>query len=111
MSTNSQAGHDKTLNIAMLGASGRMGRTIIPLIAADADGLRLSGAMAAPGDNSIGQDAGVLAGVAPIAVVITDKLASALADANVAIDFTLPAASVVNARECRERGCAMVIGT
>jgi dihydrodipicolinate reductase len=29
-----------TLNIAMLGASGRMGRSIIPLIAGDSDGLR-----------------------------------------------------------------------
>ena len=30
------AGERKTLNIALLGASGRMGRSIIPLLAADA---------------------------------------------------------------------------
>jgi 4-hydroxy-tetrahydrodipicolinate reductase len=29
----------------------------------------------------------------------------------VAIDFTLPGVSVANARLCRERGCALVIGT
>ena len=39
----------------------------------------------------------MLAGVAPLAVAITDKLDRALADADVAIDFTLPAASLVNA--------------
>ena len=73
----------------MLGASGRMGRSIVPLIAADADGLRLSGALAAPGDAAVGQDAGVLAGIAPLAIAITDKAERALDGAEVAIDFTL----------------------
>jgi 4-hydroxy-tetrahydrodipicolinate reductase len=100
-----------TLNIAMLGASGRMGRSIIPLIAGDSDGLRLSGALTAPGDATVGQDAGIVAGVTPLAVALTDKAERALADADVAIDFTLPAASIVHARLCHERNCALVIGT
>jgi hypothetical protein len=37
------------LNIAMLGASGRMGRTIVPLVL-ESDDLRLTGELAAPGD-------------------------------------------------------------
>src|SRR5512143_2906044 len=98
------------LNVAMLGASGRMGRVIVPLVF-ECDELRLTGALAAPGDKSIGQDAGVHAGVAPLAVAITDDPAVALAGANVAIDFTLPAVSIANAQVSRERGCAMVIGT
>jgi len=98
------------LNVALLGASGRMGRVIVPLLL-ECDDLQLSGALAAPGDKSIGQDAGVYAGVAPLAVAITDDPAVALAGANVAIEFTLPAVSIANARLCRERGCAMVIGT
>ncbi len=105
------AGERKTLNIALLGASGRMGRSIIPLLAADPDNLRLSGALTGPGDVSLGQDAGVLAGITPLAIAVTDKADRALADADVAIDFTLPAASLVNARLCRELGCALVIGT
>ena len=40
----SPADATRTLNVAMLGASGRMGRSIVPLIAADASGLRLSDA-------------------------------------------------------------------
>jgi 4-hydroxy-tetrahydrodipicolinate reductase len=99
------------LNIAMLGATGRMGRSIIPLVAADAGGLRLSGAMAAADDPGIGRDAGAFAGTAPLAVAITDQLDRALADARVAIDFTLADASVRHANACRERGCALVIGT
>jgi 4-hydroxy-tetrahydrodipicolinate reductase len=101
----------RSLNIAMLGASGRMGRSIIPLIAGDANGLRLSGALTAPGDATVGQDAGVFAGVSPLAIALTDQAERALRDADVAIDFTLPAASIVHARICREQNCALVIGT
>jgi 4-hydroxy-tetrahydrodipicolinate reductase len=101
----------KSLNVALLGASGRMGRSIVPLIAADATGLRLSGALAAPGDASIGQDAGVFAGTAPLAVAITDQAPRALAGAEVAVDFTLADASMGHALACREAGCALVIGT
>jgi 4-hydroxy-tetrahydrodipicolinate reductase len=95
----------------MLGASGRMGRSIVPLIAADASGLRLSGALAAPTDPAVGQDAGVLSGTAPLAVAVTDRIERALEGADVAIDFTVADASMRNAQACRERGCALVIGT
>lgn len=98
------------LNIAMLGASGRMGRTIVPLLAGST-GLRLSGALAAPGDAAVGQDAGVVAGIGPLAVPVTSDPGRALDGAQVAIDFTLPAASLAHADACRGRGIAMVIGT
>jgi 4-hydroxy-tetrahydrodipicolinate reductase len=98
------------LNVAMLGASGRMGRNIVPLLVESAD-LRLSGALSAPDDAAIGHDAGVVAGTVPLAVAITDDPARALDGAQVAIDFTLPAASLANARLCRERGVPLVIGT
>jgi len=100
-----------SINVAMLGASGRMGRNIIPLIAADPDGLRLSGALVAPGDHAIGQDAGSFAASAPLAIAITDEPRRALAGASVAIDFTLAEASVRNAAICRELDVPMVIGT
>ena len=54
-------GTDRSINIAMLGASGRMGRSIIPFIAAATDGLRLSCAFTAQGDSSFGQYYGVVA--------------------------------------------------
>lgn len=98
------------LNVALFGASGRMGRTLVPLVLEDS-GLRLSGALAAPDDPAIGQDAGVLAGAAQAAVAVTSDPARALAHAQVAIDFTLPAASLVHARACLGRSVPIVIGT
>jgi 4-hydroxy-tetrahydrodipicolinate reductase len=98
------------LNVALLGATGRMGRTLVPLIASDPD-LRLSGALAAAGDPAVGHDAGVLAGTAALAVAITDDPDRALEGASVAIDFTLPAPSLQHARRCRTRSLPLVIGT
>jgi 4-hydroxy-tetrahydrodipicolinate reductase len=98
------------LKVALLGASGRMGRTLVPLIASTPD-LRLSGALAATGDAAIGHDAGVLAGTAALGVTITDDPERALEGASVAIDFTLPAPSLGHARRCRERSLPLVIGT
>jgi 4-hydroxy-tetrahydrodipicolinate reductase len=98
------------LRIALFGATGRMGRAILPLVAADPD-LVLSGALAPAGNPAIGRDAGVLAGLAPLGLAVTDELGRALAGAQVAIDFTLPAASVVHARACAESGCPLVMGT
>jgi len=98
------------VNVAMLGASGRMGRTIVPLLHEAVD-LRLSGALAAPGDPGVGQDAGVLSGIASLAVPISDDPAVALRGAQVAIDFTLPAASIRHASLCASQQCALVIGT
>ena len=98
------------VNVSMLGASGRMGRAIIPLLHEAAD-LRLSGALAAPGDTAIGQDAGVLSGIASMAVPISDDATVALRGAQVAIDFTLPVASVHHASLCAGQRSAIVIGT
>lgn len=98
------------LNVAILGASGRMGRTLVPLIA-EAGGLRLSGALAAPGDPAIGQDAGVVAGIGPLAVAITSDPDRSLEGADVAIDFTLPGPSLEHARRCLALGRPLVVGT
>ena len=100
-----------SIRVAMLGASGRMGRSLIPLVAADTEGLQLSGALVARDDPAVGQDAGAFAGTAPLALAITDDPRRALADASVAIDFTIADASIRNAHLCRELGVPMVIGT
>ncbi len=100
----------KVQNVAMLGASGRMGRNIIPLLARSSD-LRLTGALAVEGDPAIGQDAGAMSGVAPLGVVVTSDAGRALDGAAVAIDFTLPAPSLEHARRCHEAGIPLVIGT
>ena len=48
------------LNIGVVGASGRMGRMVVSIIAAS-DDCRLAGATEAPGSEHVGADAGALA--------------------------------------------------
>jgi len=98
------------LNVAVLGATGRMGRTLVPLVA-EAPDLRLSGALAGVGEVAIGQDAGVVAGTMPLAIAVTADVERALYGAAVAIDFTLPGPSLEHARRCLSRSLPLVIGT
>jgi 4-hydroxy-tetrahydrodipicolinate reductase len=98
------------LKIAVLGASGRMGRTVLSCLA-EADDLKLAGAVTEPGDPALGRDAGENAGLAAAGVPLTDDRAQALHGIHVAIDFTLPAATEANVRACVESGTALVIGT
>lgn len=96
--------------IAVFGATGRMGQTLIRLIADDPD-LELVGAATEPGHNAIGSDAGTSAGIRSVGIAITDDTSVAVSAADVAIDFTLPAAVSGNVAACVENGAALVIGT
>ena len=59
----------KTIRIAINGAGGRMGRTLIEACQAD-DDLKVVAATARPGSASIGADAGETAGVGKLNLVI-----------------------------------------
>jgi 4-hydroxy-tetrahydrodipicolinate reductase len=101
---------NNVIDIAVLGANGRMGRTLVHLINAD-PGLQLIGAATEPGHDSVGEDVGRVAGLLPMGVTLTDDPAAAVAGADVAIDFTLPAATAGNLAACVARDVEMVIGT
>ena len=96
--------------IAVMGANGRMGRALVRLIGAGTD-LQLVGACTEPGHPDKGKDAGTLAGLEPLGVVLVDDVADAVAKAQVVIDFTLPAALNTHLDACVASGSAMVIGT
>lgn len=98
------------IKVAVLGAAGRMGQTILSLLAETSD-LRLVGAVTEPGDRALGRDAGEHAGLNALNVPLTDDRKQALHGAQVAIDFTLPAALEANLNACQETGTALVIGT
>jgi 4-hydroxy-tetrahydrodipicolinate reductase len=98
------------IKVAVLGASGRMGRAILGCLA-ESDTLRLRGAVTIPSDPDLGRDAGEIAGVEAVGVPLTDDRAQALHGAQVAIDFTLPGAVEANVRACEAHGTALVIGT
>jgi 4-hydroxy-tetrahydrodipicolinate reductase len=75
------------------------------------DRLRVSGAVASTTSTSLGQDAGELAGLAPLDVRVTDDLAAALEGADVVIDFSQPHATRSNLTVCRAAHKPLLIGT
>ena len=98
------------LRTVVAGAGGRMGSANIRAVAASA-GLTLVGAVDRPGATSIGKDAGALAGIDPLGVLVTDDIAALLDSADVIIDFTAPASSVALAQQAAKHGLIHLIGT
>jgi 4-hydroxy-tetrahydrodipicolinate reductase len=97
------------LNIAIAGASGRMGRMLIEAVV-NAPDCRLSGALDRPDSPALGQDASAWLGQAS-GVAITADLRQGLAGADVLIDFTRPEGTLAHLAVCRELGTRVVIGT
>jgi 4-hydroxy-tetrahydrodipicolinate reductase len=94
--------------VAILGAAGRMGRTLIRC-AQRMEGIQVVAAIELKDSPSIGQDAGTIAELPEIQVKITDDL-KAMSSADVAIDFTLHDAVAQHAGLATELGVPMVIG-
>lgn len=99
-----------TVKIAVTGAAGRMGKMLIEAVS-QAEGAQLTAAIERPESSLLGADAGELAGVGKNGVVITGSIDDVIKDFDVLIDFTVPAATVNNARRCADAGRAMVVGT
>jgi 4-hydroxy-tetrahydrodipicolinate reductase len=97
------------LNIAIAGASGRMGRMLIEAVQGTPE-VRLAGALDRAGSPSLGQDAAAFSGK-PAGVAIESDLAKGLAGADVLIDFTRPEGTLEHLAYCAEHGIKMVIGT
>ncbi|MFC1641814.1 4-hydroxy-tetrahydrodipicolinate reductase [Myxococcota bacterium] len=79
------------MKIALHGATGRLGQSIVRLSRTMPD-LSLVGAVCAAVDPNVNRDVGEVAGIGPIGVVASADVASALLGADVVIDFSLPAA-------------------
>lgn len=98
-------------SIVVCGAAGRMGRLLVGLGREDA-GLRVAGAVEASGHPRIGEDAGVVAGGAPLGVPLVADLSAICKAADVVIDFTgVPAATLTHTRVAVDRGAGLVVGT
>jgi 4-hydroxy-tetrahydrodipicolinate reductase len=99
-----------TVRIAVTGAAGRMGRILIEAVSQN-DACELTAAIERPESSLIGADAGELAGLGKNGVVIVGDVNSIINDFDVLIDFTVPAATLANAKACGAAGKSMVIGT
>ncbi|HDZ55718.1 MAG TPA: 4-hydroxy-tetrahydrodipicolinate reductase [Pseudomonas xinjiangensis] len=96
--------------VAVIGAAGRMGKTLIEAVS-QADGAVLAAAIERPESSLVGVDAGELAGVGRLGILVSGDLREAINQCDVLIDFTHPTTTMVNVAVCREAGKALVIGT
>ncbi len=98
------------MKLVVAGASGRMGLTLIKAIHQSAD-VEVFGALERSGADTLGKDAGELAGIGRIGVSITDNPLALIAKADGIIDFTAPAATLLYAGYAAQARIVHVIGT
>jgi 4-hydroxy-tetrahydrodipicolinate reductase len=101
---------DTPIKLVVVGAAGRMGRTLISLIA-QTTGVVLHAAVERSGSPALGKDAGELAGAGPLGVVVTDDPLQAFLHADAVIDFTTPSSTVEFAALAAQARIVHVIGT
>jgi 4-hydroxy-tetrahydrodipicolinate reductase len=97
------------MNIAVAGASGRMGRMLVEAIQ-NADDARLSGALDIANSPAIGTDAAAFLGK-PAGVLIESDFAQGLAGSQYLIDFTRPEGTLQHLAYCAANNIKMIIGT
>jgi len=98
------------MRVAVVGAAGRMGKNLIEAVGMT-KGLELTAATEHPDSSLIGADAGEVAGVGKLGVIIAADLAAVVNDFDVVIDFTGLAPTLNHLSICREHGKKIVIGT
>ncbi|MCG5514861.1 MULTISPECIES: 4-hydroxy-tetrahydrodipicolinate reductase [unclassified Ectothiorhodospira] len=96
--------------IAIVGAGGRMGRTLIEAVG-QAPGLELTVATEQPESSLLGSDAGELAGQGRLGVALASDLAALTEDFDLLIDFTRPEGTLAHLEICRQAGRGIIIGT
>ncbi len=94
--------------IAIAGAAGRMGRNLV-VACNETEGMQLTQALERKDSPGLGSDAGILAGLEPNQIAISDQLDPAAFD--ILIDFTHPSATTRHVDFCVDHGKKMVIGT
>lgn len=99
-----------TTRIAITGANGRMGKSLIEAAALDLNS-QLTTAIVRNDSSLVGADAGELAGIGKRDVVVTGDLSDVIDQFDVLIDFTNPDTSLANAHLCAQHGKSLVVGT
>lgn len=99
-------------NIAIAGASGRMGRALIDAVQnASSSNVQVTAAVHRANSPFVGMDAGEVANVGKIDVMIAESLESVIDDFDVLIDFTLVEPTLDHLSVCKNNGKSIVIGT
>lgn len=98
------------MRVAIIGASGRMGKTLIDAVNQKA-GLTVSAAIERPDSSLIGVDAGELAGVGKLGVTVVGAIEEVINQFDVLIDFTTPETTTHNLEVCVAHNKKIIIGT
>lgn len=98
------------IKMIVSGASGRMGRRIIAL-SREFEDITITGALEKKGHESIGMDAGEIAGIGSIGVPISDDIGRVKDGADVMVDFSSPSATIENLKVLSDDPLPAVIGT
>ncbi len=94
-------------NIAVHGAGGRMGCRVIALGASDPE-IQIVDAVENPNHPSLGKDAGLLAGIDELGVMLTTNLNGSI---DAVIDFSTPDGAAAITAECTGNGVPLVMAT
>lgn len=97
--------------VAVAGAAGRMGRTLIEAVVHHGAGLQVTAGTVLPDDPALGMDLGLLAGIKALGVTAVGQLNGLQHKFDVLIDFTSRESSLANLQFCRQHRKAIVIGT
>jgi 4-hydroxy-tetrahydrodipicolinate reductase len=98
------------IRAVVTGAAGRMGGQLVRLIQ-ETEGISVGAAVERPGHPGLGRDAGELAGIGALGVPVGSSLSEVLSGADVVIDFTSAAASLVHLEAVCRAEKAIVIGS
>ena len=111
MSINETIGAPKATGVMVVGAEGKMGLEIRAALEAEPS-LQFAGALERPGHPQVGEavSGGASDGLA-VGIVLQEDPKRALEGCGVAIDFSVPTATLANMRAAADVGVAYVTGT
>lgn len=98
------------VRIGVIGCAGRMGQMLVRTVAAS-EGCLVAGGSERPGAAAIGIDVGVVAGLDPLGLAVTDDARQLFAVADAMLEFTSPAATVAHAEMAAKSKTVHIIGT
>ncbi|HEX4768736.1 MAG TPA: 4-hydroxy-tetrahydrodipicolinate reductase [Lichenihabitans sp.] len=98
------------MRLVVTGAGGRMGRMLVRSIT-ETNGVTVCAALERQGSPALGEDAGVLAGLGPLGIPVTEDALAAIVEADGILDFTAPAATLEFAALAAQARIVHVVGT
>jgi 4-hydroxy-tetrahydrodipicolinate reductase len=102
--------HPPLKRVAVIGVTGRMGQAVLRA-AAGFPQLIVTGAVASSASLALGRDAGEVAGLGAMNLIVTGDLKGALAEADVVLDFSSAAVAAANLAACHAARKPLLLGT